>query len=94
MTHKKEHFALEQAKEFGEKIGIDWSNSKFSAEEFRKGMDLELEHGTIDPQTNVTNDDPIMTAKITLAHLKELPDYNTRLDKMEEQGEKELGLKN
>lgn len=92
MTNKKEHFTKEQAKEFGEKIGINWENSKFNVAEFRRGMDIELEHGTIDPQTNVTDNDPIKTAKITLAHLKELPDYNTRLDKMEEQGEKELGL--
>ena len=83
----KKRFTTKEAKEYGEKIGIDWNNSKFDVEEFRKGMDIELEHGTIDPQTNVTNDDPLKTAKITLAHLKEVRDYNTRLLKMEEQGE-------
>jgi len=93
MTHKKKHFSLEQAREFGKKIGVDWKKAKFSVEEFRRGMDIELEHGKIDPQTNVTNDNPIMTAKITLAHLKELPDYNTRLDKMEKQGEKRIRIK-
>jgi len=51
------------------------------------GMDVELEHGTIDPHTNVTNDDPLATGKIALAHLNELPDYYTRLDKMETEGE-------
>jgi hypothetical protein len=50
-------------------------------------MDIELEHGTIDPNTNVTNDDPLLTGKITLAHLNEIRDYNTRLLKMEEEGE-------
>ena len=51
-------------------------------------MDVELEHGLIDPQTNVTNDDPLMTGKIALAHLNESPDYYTRLKKMEEEAEK------
>lgn len=89
MTTKK-HFTEEQAKEIGEKIGIAWD--KFDVEQFRMGMDVELEHGTEDPNTNVTNDDPLMTGKIALAHLNELPDYYTRLDKMEEEGEKELGI--
>jgi hypothetical protein len=48
-------------------------------------MEVELEHGRHDPQTNVTNDDPILTAKIALAHLKEFPDYYTRLKRMEEE---------
>jgi hypothetical protein len=81
----KEHFTAEEAKEIGEKLGVKWD--KFSVEEFRKGMDIELEHGTVDPNTNVTNDDPLLTGKITLAHLNELRDYNTRLLKMEEEGE-------
>ena len=85
MTRKKQ-FTTEEAKEIGEKLGVKWD--KFSVEEFRKGMDIELEHGTIDPNTNVTNDDPLLTGKITLAHLNELKDYNTRLLKMEQEGEK------
>ena len=47
------------------------------------GLEVEFEHGSHDSQTNVTNDDPVLTAKIALAHLKELPDYYTRLKKME-----------
>jgi len=47
------------------------------------GIEVELEHGTRDSQTNVTDDDPAMTGKIALAHLKEIPDYYTRLDEME-----------
>lgn len=76
-------FTPEQAKEVGEALGIDWS--KWDVEQFRRGMDVELEHGTEDPHTNVTNDDPVMTGKIALAHLNEFPDYYTRLDKMEEE---------
>lgn len=87
----KKHFTEEEAKKIGEQLGVKWD--KFDVEEFRKGMDIELEHGTVDSNTNVTNDDPLLTGKITLAHLNELPDYNTRLLKMEEEGEKELGLK-
>lgn len=90
MTTKK-HFTDEEAKEVGERIGITWD--KFDVDQFRRGMDVELEHGTHDPNTNVTDDDPVMTGKIALAHLNELPDYYDRLEKMEEEGEKELGLK-
>lgn len=84
MTKKK--FSTEEAKKIGEALQIDWS--KFDVEQFRMGLDVELEHGKIDPETNVTNDDPIMTGKIALAHLNEFPDYYTRLDKMEEEAKK------
>ena len=82
MTSKK-HFTAGKAKQIGETLGIDWS--KFDVEQYRMGLDVELEHGLIAPHTNVTNDDPIMTGKIALAHLNEFPDYYTRLDKMEEE---------
>ncbi|MFA5743013.1 MAG: DUF5661 family protein [Candidatus Paceibacterota bacterium] len=78
------HFSFEEAKTIGESLGIDWS--KFDVEQFRMGIDVELEHGSRDPRTNVTNDDSIMTGKIALAHLNELPDYYTKLKKMEESG--------
>jgi hypothetical protein len=81
----KKSFTAEEAKEVGDKLGVKWD--KFDVEEFRKGMDIELEHGTISPDTNVTDDDPLKTGKITLAHLREVRDYNTRLLKMEEEGE-------
>ena len=81
----KKHFTLEEAKEIGEKLGVDWS--KIDPEEFRYGMDVELEHGLIDPHTNVTNDDPLITGKIALAHLNEFPDYYVRLRKMEKEAE-------
>ncbi len=92
MTHNKKHFTKQQAKEIGEKLGVDWS--KFDVEEFRKGMDIELEHGTVDPNTNVTNDNPLTTGKIALAHLNEFADYYDRLDKMEKTAEAELENKN
>jgi len=81
----KKHFTAEEAKKVGGALGIDWS--QFDVEQFRRGMDVELEHGLVDPHTNVTNDDPVMTGKIALAHLNEFADYYTRLDKMEEEAE-------
>ena len=87
MTGKK-HFTSEQAKTTGEKLGINWS--KYNVEQYRMGLDVELEHGLVDPHTNVTDDDPIMTGEIALAHLNEFPDYYTRLDKMEKEAEGKL----
>jgi len=81
----KEHFTAEEAKQIGEALGTDWS--KFDVEQYRMGLDVELEHGLVDPHTNVTNDDPIITGKIALAHLNEFPDYYTRLEKMEREAE-------
>jgi hypothetical protein len=78
------HFSLEEARRVGEQIGIEWSTAPFAVEEFRAGMDVELEHGLHDPSTNVTDDDPVVTAKIALAHLNEFADYYTRLERMEE----------
>jgi hypothetical protein len=81
----KKSFTSEEAKMIGEQLGIDWSN--FDVEQFRMGMDVELEHGIVDPVTNVTDSNPLMTGKIALAHLNEFPDYYTRLAKMEAEGE-------
>lgn len=81
----KKVFSAEQAKEIGDQLGIKWD--KFDVEQFRMGMDVELEHGLVDSHTNVTNDDPLITGKIALAHLNEFPDYYTRLDKMEKEGD-------
>ena len=76
-------FTAEEAKKIGESLGIDWS--KFDVEQFRMGLDVELEHGIRDIQTNVTNDDEMITGKIALAHLNEFPDYYARLEKMEKE---------
>lgn len=81
----KKVFTTEDAKKIGEQLGVDWS--QFDVEQFRMGMDVELEHGTVDQNTNVTNDDPLITGKIALAHLNEFPDYYTRLEKMKEEAE-------
>ena len=78
---KKKQFSFDKAKQIGDTLGIDWS--KFGVEQFWMGLEVELEHGARDPETNVTNDDPFLTGKIALAHLKEFPDYYTRLLKME-----------
>ena len=78
-------FTVEEAKEIGEQLNIKWD--KFNVDQFKRGMDVELEHGSHDPETNVTNNNPLTTGKIALAHLKEFPDYYDRLDKMEEEAE-------
>ena len=85
MTDPK-RFTTEEAKGIGEALGIDWS--KFDVEQFRMGLDVELEHGKRDPATDVTHDDPMLTGKIALAHLNEFPDYYTRLAKMEKEAER------
>jgi len=87
----KKHFTAEEAKAIGEKLGIDWS--KFDVEQFRMGMDVELEHGKVDAETNVTNDDPVLTGKIALAHLNEFPDYYDRLYEMEEEADEYWDIK-
>lgn len=68
----KKHFTKEEAREIGKKLGIKWD--KFDLEQLRYGLDVELEHGLRDPETNMTNNDPVLTGKIAYAHLKEFPD--------------------
>ena len=85
MTEK--HFTKDDAKRIGDSLGVDWT--KFDVEQFRMGLDVELEHGSHELSTNVTNDDEITTGKIALAHLNEFPDYYTRLQKMESQAKEE-----
>jgi len=81
----KKIFTTEEAKSIGDSIGIDFNI--YDIEQFRKGLTIELEHGANDPDTNVTNDDLSITGKIAWAHLKEIPDYYTRLEKMEREAE-------
>ena len=78
-------FTAEEAKRIGNALGIDWD--EVVLEEFRVGLSVELEHGSRDPETNVTNDDEIQTGKIALAHLREFPDYYTRLEKLEQEAD-------
>jgi len=79
----KREFTTEEAKSIGEKIGVDFTLC--TIEEFRLGLGVEMEHGSHDPQTNVTNDDELLTGKIAWAHLKEIADYYTRLKIMEDE---------
>jgi hypothetical protein len=79
--YSKRRFSPEEARTIGSRLGVDWQH--VDLEQFRRGLEVELEHGARDPQTNVTNDDLDLTAKIAWAHLKEIGDYYTRLDAME-----------
>jgi hypothetical protein len=78
---KPKQLSSDEAKHIGDSLGVDWD--QVDLEQFRMGLLVELEHGTRDPETNVTDDDVSLTAKIALAHLNEFPDYYTRLAKME-----------
>lgn len=71
----------EYAQDIGDALGVDWN--VISLDQFTRGLAVELEHGLSNPETNVTNDHPLLTGKIALAHLYELADYYTRLDEME-----------
>jgi hypothetical protein len=87
----KKSFTLNQAKAIGEQLGIRWD--KFDVKQFRAGLSVELEHGNVNQASNVTNNDPLMTGKIALAHLTEFPDYYTRLAKMEDEAKRFWGSK-
>ena len=81
----KKRFTFIEAKQIGDALGIDWQ--AFEVEQFQIGLEVELEHGARDAQTDVTNDDALITGKIALAHLKEFPDYYTRLSAMEKEAD-------
>ena len=85
MPRPRLKFSTTEARQIGELLGIDWSTSPFDVEQFRIGLDVELEHGRRFRATNVTEDDSITTARIALAHLSEFPDYYTRLTKLEKE---------
>ncbi len=84
-------YNLNEAKKIGEKLGVRWD--RFDVDQFRRGINVELEHGTRDADTDVTADDLLVTGKIALAHLNEFPDYYTRLEKMEKEAHKFWGDK-
>jgi len=83
----KEDFSEEEASDVLEGMGL---TDEYDANEFYMGINVELEHGRVNSGTNITNDDPVLTAKIALAHLNELPNYYTLLDEMEQKGKKML----
>ena len=63
------------------RLGLDWAQNDLA--QFRRGIEVELEHGAHDPETDVTGDNLMLTGKIAWAHLKEIGDYYTRLDQLE-----------
>lgn len=85
----RQGISLRKARKIGAELGVDWA--RIELEEFRQGMEVELEHGRRDPATDVTGDDLLLTGKIALAHLNEFPDYYTRLERMEEEAKREHG---
>jgi hypothetical protein len=89
----RHHFSADEAEQIGQQLGIDWAEAPFDVDQFRRGLDVELEHGLHDLLTNVTDDDPLVTGKIALAHLHEFPDYYTRLERMEEQAKRDHDLR-
>ena len=82
---EKRRITVDEAKQVGATLGLEWT--KVDLGQFRHGLEVELEHGARDPETNVTNDDLTLTGKIAWAHLKEYRDYYTRLDKLEAEAE-------
>ena len=83
---EKKQFSFNEARQIGDALGIRWDT--FDVEQFAMGLNVELEHGRRDPETDVTHDEPMLTGKIALAHLNEIPDYYTRLAIMEIEGER------
>lgn len=89
MDGPRQGFNEEQARAAAAEIGLDLTTAPFDVEQFRRGMNVELEHGRRDAATDVTDDDPLVTAKIAWAHLREIPDYYDRLERMEAEAEAE-----
>lgn len=86
--NKKKSFTTHEALEIAKILNINFSKSKFDIDQFTMGINVELEHGLISPETNVTFNDPVLTGKIALAHLNEFPDYYTRLKILEDDAAK------
>ena len=84
----KQKFSDQEAREVGMQLGLDWT--QIDPEQFRRGLEVELEHGAIDPETNVTGDNLVLTGKIAWAHLKEIRDYYTRLDQLEAEAKEQV----
>ena len=81
----KKGFTNKEAKAIGMQLEIKWD--MFDVDQFKRGMNVELEHGLKDSDTNVTSDDPLTTGKIALAHLREIPNYYDLLEVMEKEAE-------
>ena len=82
-TTLKKTFTRAEALALATTLGMDFERLEYDLEQFRMGLDVELEHGPRSPKTDVSGDDSMVTGKIALAHLNEFPDYYTRLAKLE-----------
>jgi hypothetical protein len=82
---KQKRISVNKAREIGNELGLNWTKVDFG--QFRSGLEVELEHGARDAETNVTGDNLLLTGKIAWAHLKEFPDYYTRLEKLESEAD-------
>lgn len=80
-------FTMDDARMALDRLGLDLESEKITLEALTAGMNVELEHGSRFPDLNVSGDDPIVSAKIALAHLREFPDYYERLVRMEAEAE-------
>ena len=89
MSNKRK-FSSEEARAVGMQLKLDWK--QIDLEQFRRGLEVELEHGEVDPETNVTGDNLVLTGKIAWAHLKEIRDYYTRLDQLEAEAEEQFKM--
>ena len=84
----KKSFTRYEALATATELGMDFESLRYDLEQFRMGLDVELEHGLRSPKTDVTGDDSILTGKIALAHLNEFPDYYTRLAILESEADR------
>ncbi|MEP7215144.1 MAG: DUF5661 family protein [Anaerolineaceae bacterium] len=84
----KRTFSNREALEIGEQLGADWRI--VNLDQFRMGLAVEFEHGSQNPDLDVTGDDTLTTGRIALAHLREIKDYYTRLAKMEAEANAEV----
>ena len=86
-TTLEKTFTRAEALALATRLGMDFERLKYDLEQFRMGLDVELEHGPRSPKTDVSGDDSMVTAKIALAHLTEFPDYYTRLAELESEAQ-------
>jgi hypothetical protein len=76
---------LDEARRIQAEVGGE--TAELTPEQFKQGLEVELEHGITFPDANVTNNHPLLTGKIVLAHLKEMLDYYDRLNVAELEGD-------
>lgn len=82
---ERKQFSPNDAKRIGDVLGIPWG--RFDVDQFRMGLNIELERGRRDPQTGLDREHPVVAGVIVLARLNEMPDYYVRLSSMENKAE-------